>query len=103
LANLKNQFKGVKSSLNQHVNHFKIKNTIRTRSKTQVEDDWVGLSTNPKQMVQVQIKRTLSFHYDPRPKSFQQGIGTQPTNEQELEYEQYVQEILHVHQDQKYL
>jgi hypothetical protein len=73
--------------LNQHVNHLKIKNTIRTRSETQVENDWVGLSTNPKQMVQVQIKRTLSFLYDPRPKSFQQGIGTQPTNEQELEYE----------------
>jgi len=54
-------------------------------------------------MVQVQIKRTLSFLYDPRPKCFQQGIDTQPTNEQELEYEQYVQEILHVHQDQKYL
>jgi hypothetical protein len=54
-------------------------------------------------MVQVQMKRTLTFHYNPRPKSFQQGIGTQPTNQQELEYEQYVQEIVHVHQDQKYL
>ncbi len=54
-------------------------------------------------MVQVQMKRTLTFHYDPRPKSFQQGIGTQLTNQQELEYEQYVQNIVHVQQDQKYL
>jgi hypothetical protein len=74
-----------------------------TRSETQVGDDWVGLSTNPKQMVQVQIKGILNFHYDPRPKSFQQDIGTQPTNHQELEYEQYVQEIAHVHQDQENL
>jgi hypothetical protein len=54
-------------------------------------------------MVQMQIKKTLTFHYDPRPKQIQQGIGTQLTNQQELEYEQYVQEIVHVHQDQKYL
>jgi hypothetical protein len=54
-------------------------------------------------MVQVQIKGILNFHYDPRPKSFQQDIGTQPTNHQELEYEQYVQEIAHVHQDQENL
>jgi hypothetical protein len=77
LANLENQSKGDKSSLNQHVNPFKIKDTIMTRSETQVEDDWVGLSTNPKQMVQVQIQKNLTFHYDPRPKKIQQGIGTQ--------------------------
>lgn len=52
-------------------------------------------------MVQVQIKRILTFHYDARPKSFQQSIGAQPTNQQELEYEQYVQEIVHVHQYQE--
>ncbi len=51
MANLENQSKGVKSSLNQHVNPFKIKDTVMTRSETQVEDDWVGVSTNPKQRV----------------------------------------------------